>query len=1306
MIKIVTFLLFLISLSLIFVGVNKLVLKLSYRIKERYLQYRLIIATVLFVLCFSNSLAGPLALTAVGDIINLPISNSIIKFLIPQRSIELIFLLLCTLGLNLMFAVAYLVYLALVKVAFIKAGKQFVIWDGLPLSSKIRYLPWFAVNKYYEENDGVVSLKSKGYVLGLFISRMKFAAVIVWGIELLAMYIAISFMNETISGIVLNVVKNLYLLPISSFFLFEQIQLFLEGPEEIKSGSIASNDITEELLGNVESLIPCYHEVFSDYDVVLCSEKGPRSELLPEGLRSTSAGNDQIDRCDDPELLSIVINQLQQSNIPMQASYQNAVISLINGNSIVVKDNAEGEFNPYYLAYINFYVSRGQKALILCNDDEMVDNVYKNLDMIRDANGSNMLLVISRASELDNTESVNVVVCSYEEFLRLDIIVKYKAIFECIRFSIFPDVDSLLEQNNVLLEMVLSKLHSLNNLSQFIFISPIGNSMIVDRIQHLFYFRSLNLSLYNNDVRYRSSGIMVWKGEGYYKLQTKLGLGDDQSSYLGSALPLAIVAIKNDFHRIHIIGGKSSGDDFYLESSLPEKSHLVNAYLGSHTDISSKMIIGPSKVTEQEDLKIIVAYDDEYNFINTLWRWFKYSGKNGTIIHVISPFYMMREFIADTYKKRIDKNEHFEFIDNNSVLDYSRKAMLLALLAYCEISEDELNRIKDMYQWNYDNLSELLLDILKTARDEEKLHGLHNYYRFYEDSKFEPTPAKVSKYTKVRLTNESLVKDLKTQVAFATIDFGKGNTSVMNILKNNIHNYYLSGQTFVHRGNFYVADTVRDGVVYAIAASPIRLYDYYTVSDFCLENATRRYGCNDNLKVDFNILEADVTRRIYGYVASAKGNDFADTKIHTDIYSVKDIDVIMSSVPILEINIGKRLLGKNPERAVYLLSVLMNGLFKTLYPDLHQNIIAVPDMPFDVNLCKSIMNNDIDYSCNDLIKMTVPGIRNSTTAVDAKTVRLFVIEFSSVEYGLVDSLYQNRKSVFTTIFRYLNWYLESGKGKYLNYGMETVSDLFAPEELISMLRNALQTDEAPIIGNDDNFDTSTIPNNALHRCSFCGRETIFAWKYRDGREMCGNCHDHIKSQAEEIETILTRIRNRMIDSYHIKLSSDIHVKFQSKDAIERAAGKVNGGRIMGFYNHDNKQLWIERKGPEVSMQSTMSHELTHAWQFAELDMIKLGKALRKYSRQKKKLLLEGHAVYVQIEVMEIIGEPHFAQRLKEEYLLREDAYGKGYRLFDEYYHNKQEDEGPMTPFEAMEKLVQEIIDGGSPIEWPSDIEKL
>ena len=1308
MIKFISFFIFLIVWFLFFMGINKAVKKLSYPINKRYLNFRYIIFTFIYILSSSNSLVSSKLLPLVGNLLNLPVINSFISFIIPQRAIELIFILLCTLVLNSMFAVSYLTALGAIRLSTIKISDRFIEWDSLVGINKIKHIHWFIINKFYEENDGKVRLKNKGYTLGMYIKGMKYASVILWGIELAVIYVSICFCNEIWNAMVLPFVKRFYLLPVTTFFLFEQIQMFLEGPEGLRSGSVSSTDISEEMMGNVEALITCYQDAFNGTGALLCSEKGPDKNILPPGLMSNDTGNSQIEKCDEPGVLEIIVNQLQQSGIDMNASYQNAVIHLINGKSVFVKDNAEGEFSPYYAAFINYYISQGQRAIILCTDNDMVNRVFDDLVAnVKKANGSNMLWIISKANEIDAKSSVNVVICTYHELLDLDMNVKYKEIAENIHFVVFPDSVGLIEQNNITLELLLSKLHSIKNLDRYIFISDVANNLVRDRIQQLFYYDSMDLAVFNSDLRYMHSGAMVWKGESAFKLQTALGIGHSESPYMGTALPLALLAIKNDFHRVNIIRGKDSGDEYFINSAMPANIGDINSYFDSQTDITSKIISLESRAIESEDMKIICVYDNDYNFYNALWRWFKYAGKKGTIVHVISPFYMMREFFADNYKNYINNNnEYSALLKDKSVLDYSRRAMLLALFAYCSISESDVWSIAQKYNWDYKSISELLLDILGTARDANQVHGLHDYYEFVDDCTFETNPDRVIKFTKIQLSDKTLIDELREHIAPARLELNHGNQSVLSILKGNVYNYYLRGQVFTYCGQFYKVDQITQGIVYVSPETPSKLYEYFTVSDFSINNSKTIDPCADNLQIDFSILEADVTRRVFGYVSSVNGNDFSDKSINTNITSIPELEIKMNKVPVLELKMKTRLFNNKATEAVYLLSVLLNGLFKTLFPNSYQNIFAVADQPYDEELCRDILDNHNDYSGEDLIRITTPGIHESDREIESDTVRLYVIEFSCIEYGMVNILYQSINLVLPMIYRYLNWYLESGKGRYIHYGMDEIPGLFAPQELLSTLRTILNTNEPAIVGNNDNIEHENSTVQRRYTCTFCGQNSYFAWRFGDGRKMCGNCHDHMKTQADEIKSILTSTRNRMIEYYRISINNSIDVRFQSKDAIERVAGKVRNGRILGFYDHSNQQLWIERKGPAVAMQSTMAHELTHAWQYVDLDLNKLEKALGRYSAQKRKVLLEGHAVFVQIDVMRIVGEAQFAESLISEHLLRSDAYGKGYQLFTSYYQKKIEDEGPMTPFEAMKLLVNEIIEGGDPIEWPADIAKL
>ena len=100
----------------------------------------------------------------------------------------------------------------------------------------------------------------------------------------------------------------------------------------------------------------------------------------------------------------------------------------------------------------------------------------------------------------------------------------------------------------------------------------------------------------------------------------------------------------------------------------------------------------------------------------------------------------------------------------------------------------------------------------------------------------------------------------------------------------------------------------------------------------------------------------------------------------------------------------------------------------------------------------------------------------------------------------------------------------------------------------------------------------------------------------------------------------------------------------------------------------------------------MIHELTHAWQFDNLDVRKLN---RKYPTEALKLL-EGHSSYMEIDAMRKLGEVEYAEYLERELLLRNDEYGEGYRMLKEHLQSKEKDGSHWTPYEAMKDLVENL----------------
>lgn len=1343
------FLIFLISWFLIFWGLNKLIVKkLSYELEKRYLHFRLIISGILVSLITANAFSSSYVLLLVDKIINNPTVGSVLNKILPNRSYELIYILLCSLGLNLIYTLLLIITFFITKIIFGRKSK-FIEYEYCLGVERVLRFPWYFVNKFYKDKNGKYALTSKGFFIGLWTKGMKAIFALLWIGEFAILYYSILWGTESWNERVLEIAKSVYLLPMVAFFLTEQLQLFLEGPETSDVGTFGSVEIKEQMIGNVNTLTYRYRESLGSTGVLLYSEYGKGGGVEQQGLCSNDLGRQQLLDCANPGVLAVVSNQLREAKIHQTPNYQNAIISLLNGGSILVRDHADGEFLIYLCTYLNHFLSQGQSVLILCPDNVDVQHMKDALKInMEKLNNLDSVWNICCTENLNTLDHISVLISTYEEFIQLDILKEHPQLAQDIFLTVVTNSNLLFSQDNIRLGMLFSKLQTLENMEQYAFVTDEDNSSLSTKIK-LFIASDIKITAYSNDNRIPKTDIMVWKEESTFKPQLQLGIGKFMSPHLGTALPLALVAAKYDLPQINIVAEKQRGDVYFFGDAKKRNDQDISAYIGSKKNDILESIVrySPEEAMIPRDLKMLIVYDVDYNFYNALWRWMKYGGNIGTLIHVVSPFYMLREYFAANFKRKDLLNTNNEFdalLPKEMALKHSRLASLLAMLGDDGLTEDEVMAISQKYRWDYTNVVSLLRDALLTVLPPNEVHSIYEHFHFEEDNYFRDNPSEYVYQTRIKLIDTNVIAKQKRQVALARMSSRSQEEIELPILGKNIKNYYLPDQIIAVNGEFYIVSSVGDGIVYTSSTAPSELPEYYPVSDFYLRNYHIIEECTDYRLVDINVCEAEAYRTIYGYASCSCGNDL----FTTENYSFHRINagtgvgdsMAMSKVPIFEINILRETFGTTEseqneiaQKAVNLFAVMLNGLFRTLFPDTWQNLYVFPEVGFDDELIKRVMDDANETAFNDAVSAIIPRVevtyqKTSSTSEDSverkerdkRYIRLYILEFSCVEYGMVQTIRNNFNNIINQIYEYLTWYIASNKalsesddnsltrivsGKYLYFGANTYPDIFAADELLTVLKRILRTTEQEQIVEPDPIEPYIEPDDSKCICSFCNREIIFAWQLSDGRCMCHHCHDHQKTQKDEIKKLFKETVTMLEGHYkNLELPKNINVRFQSADAIRKVAGGSDDGRIVGFYNHSKRQLWIEARGPSVAMQSTIIHELTHAWQHKALPLNDLAKALPKTTRDKQiTILLEGHAVYVELDAMDGMGEGAYAARLKKEYENRDDVYGYGYKFVSEYITKQRIQGSYVTPFSAMQSLVDDVINKEVVIPCPEDL---
>ena len=1308
MVKILCFIIFILVTWLLFLGLRGLIRKLAYDQSERYLHCRLIIAVFLVLLAATNVYTVSYLLQGIDALINSPKLAPFFNVILPNRAYELIYMLLMLMCLNL--AVAILVCIAVLVTKLIFARyRQFVdIYEYVGFF-RLLHLPWMFTALVYDNQNGRALLNGRGFTACRWVRGIKKVFGILLSAELLTVAVSILWGRESWNETLLEMVKAWYLLPMASYLLIEQLQLFLEGNFDDEAGSFGTAEISEIQDGGMNELMEAYRETFAASDALLYSGVGTGATQEESGLGSNDFGNRQIQDCDQPEVLHVLENQLRHSDAKQNVQYQNALVALLNGKSINICDHSEGDFLLYLTAYLNFYMAQGKTALVLCKDREQADRMCSAMD--NRMQKLNELYSIWNISTLEGAElnnRMNILVCSYDDFLQYNICQKRQDFVSDLFCTVIADGKSLFSRANLGVERLFGLLRSLEIENQYVLFTDVDNDTLRTAMEQVV---KCEIHPYgNNDVHYPNAGMMVWREESFCRLQHHIGVGNALSPYMGTALPLALLATKYDMPQMYIMCDCARGDRSYSDVLAMCGREVAN-YLEKDINLQSVIRYQLDEALKAQDLSMLIAYDSDYNFFNALWRWIRYGGQRASLLHIVSPPYALREYFAanlDNQKLLLKNNEFDALISYQLGMKISHMAVLLVCLCDKGMTDVELMEKSKEFHWNYENVEQLLTDCLRLVLTREELHNIYECFHFEEEKIFHADRGVFETRTRITLTDVTIRKRLDEQIGFVDLVTGTDRHQQLPILRGNVQNFYQRGQILAAGGYLYQIRSISDGNIYAEQTLPRNIPQYFPIVEFDFQDYQQTDNCVDSGFMDLNICTAKVTQRIYGYWSSNRGN-CVSANCDLQVNDLRDAggnaqQTTINCANILEINIRRSALGDKATETIRLLAYLLKDMAKTLFPATHPNLYAVLAEGYDPARLQQVLSLGGASDGDDLICSLVPGLTRMPRQ-DPDFITVYVVEASCIEYGMVQMLYSKFRSVLLMIREYLHWYIDdapadadgniqpsSFRGSYLHFGADNVPAVIDPAGLLDLCSKLLPERQEPV-------PVATVEKkNSGNLCTFCHRPTMFYTGLGDNRRMCAHCKDHQLTQQDEIKTMFVNTVNFLKDGYQISLPDNIHVRFQSADAIRKATHCEADARILGFYSPGNHQLWLEGRGPRIAMQSTLVHELTHVWQYDDPEFSKtLPRMLRKFPKKKRDLLrlllLEGHAVFMEIDAMRKLNEQKYADRTRMITMLRNDEYGKGYRLVAPYITDCQAEGSYVTPFVAMRRLVQDIIDG-------------
>ena len=377
----------------------------------------------------------------------------------------------------------------------------------------------------------------------------------------------------------------------------------------------------------------------------------------------------------------------------------------------------------------------------------------------------------------------------------------------------------------------------------------------------------------------------------------------------------------------------------------------------------------------------------------------------------------------------------------------------------------------------------------------------------------------------------------------------------------------------------------------------------------------------------------------------------------------------------------------NPARIAFTLAMLLNEAFCTLFPETHRFVYATTRLPEDF------------FSTPELPKLFPHLEYPAEEGNGDRLVRVVIVEDSQIDLGLMQCLFDDWQYVFMIIEDYLAWLLEEepsparegwhhpdfDRQRFLKYGFPTIPVEFDLPGTLKLLRELGPYQvNTPCCQHRRQFYTQdasaavATAANGAHRCDFCGGRLPSSEieRLQDGRERCLACKASAVDTVAELTQVFEEGREFLVQALGLTLRRGLQVSFADTQTLHRAAGSSflptheYDPRTVGLAirSGDSFQIIIENGQPYHLTLATIVHELTHIWQYDNLNIDRL-------QAEHGRLLVEGLAVWAELTCLE---SRNLGANYRQQQAARDDDYGQGYRLVLEFLAEPGQGENPFV----------------------------
>ena len=724
------------------------------------------------------------------------------------------------------------------------------------------------------------------------------------------------------------------------------------------------------------------------YDATMDSGLGmpPTFETLEEMCESPDAAVSNLGK---------YFQEVKESGTDIDPSYVKSCIQLVQGKSVLFCDPFYRDLTEYILIPMMGHLMRYRKCLIVMGRDSSTDDVKEWLEqgLISQVNTDCLWKV-----EILEQEAVeaDIGILKFSDLFNFEIQKKNEDFLKKVGFVFIVEPSKLLATGQMGLNLLVGRF---DENRKVVFAACDRNcDGLVDALSH-------TLKTNITEVAATSQGgaitsMMCWDADGEYMHHR---IFSNVSRYLGIGTEINSVAMKYQIANTKWISGEKFPvtDMKWIAGQYYKKICSYADLPVSQESFNKAFQVDPNlwDLTVSENAFLVV--EDEFQNLFEVIRLFSTRAKQQGFINVISENYLLRDYMFENARTFITDPKAVPTI----VADYARteRNTILKLLMRMtgeQVGEEEIADALMVSGISFESPIDTFKELIKKHCSIDEVN-LRVYFK--EVLLGDGIRTETKKYYAIEDETETaeFARGLKNAYYIAEDEEGE-KYYIGAKLYGHVFQSLIPGQFLTFAGKYYEVQSItpHSGVVVRRAADHINGRKYYR---------QMRHIVLSSWKDDTNV----GGQRTLGDICLNKG--YCQVDIHTAGYlEMSSYNDLKSSRPIQVSGIPKRsyrnklvmkiIFPGASEKIRYTICLLMNEIFRTIYPDACPYICAVT--PFQDG---TQVPERLKYAMY-------------TMESDAADNGIYIVEDSEIDLGLTASVERNLERYLEIISEVLTWH--------------------------------------------------------------------------------------------------------------------------------------------------------------------------------------------------------------------------------------------------------------------------------------------